>query len=78
MTDPILGSLIGIYSIIAILVSFWLTQKLCRHVGIDSEHWAIGIVIIVCFYLALVMAFIWPIILLSWKKHRKGVTNVRS
>lgn len=85
VTDPFIGSLIVTYSVIAVLFAlWWLTSRLMRRGArwfhIDSEHWAVPFLFIVCFYLALVMSFAWPVILLMsliGNRNKKG-NNVRS
>lgn len=78
MTDPYVGSLIGFYSITIVLAAVWLIIPLIlrfvRRYHIPSDSWLAGILIVVSFYLALVMAIVWPVFLLYglWKKRESG------
>lgn len=81
MFDPFIGSLIGLYGVVAVLVGMWLAlqllRRLARRFHIDSGHWAAGTLMVLCFYLALLIGFAWPVLLVIKGINRRE-SNVRS
>jgi uncharacterized membrane protein len=81
VTDPFVGSLIGIYFCIA--VTLWtflmvkLSYRLAKKMAIKEDSWWPVIIVPVCGMVAMILAAVWPLLLLSKVINRRE-SNVRS